>query len=100
MRAYSCFLVNEAGDVQHAQIIEAETDEDALVKTVNFARRSSTSCTIKIWEGARKVFPQQRERIDIELIKRLFRKVGIVVFDDSPVSPLPGASDDQANSTQ
>ena len=84
MRSYRCFFLNSAGRIEKAEIVEAETDEDALAAALSLIDRQSHYGSIELWEGARKVFPQARDRADVDQLRRMLLSIGLVVCEDEP----------------
>ena len=84
MRGYRCFLLNRAGRIEAAEVVEAKTDDDALAAALRLIEQQSHYATVEVWEGARKVFPQSRDRADLETVKRALQGVGLLVYEDGP----------------
>ena len=82
MRGYRCFFLNIAGRIEKAEIVQAETDEDALAVALRLVEAQSHYESIEMWEGARKVFPQTRDSADIEQLKRILLGAGLLVLKD------------------
>jgi hypothetical protein len=84
VRGYRCFFLNRAGRIEKAEIVQAESDEDALAAALSLIERQSNYANVELWQGARKVFPQGRASTDVEEIKRVLQSVGLRVFEDEP----------------
>jgi hypothetical protein len=84
VRGYRCFFLNKAGHIEKADIVEAETDEDALAAALSLIERQSDYASVEVWEGARKVFPHARDRADVDQLRRMLLSVGLVCEDEPP----------------
>ena len=84
MRGYRCFFLALSGRIEKAEIVEADTDEDALAAALTLVERQFKYANVEVWEGARKVFPHGRASADVEQIKRVLQSVGLRVFEDEP----------------
>jgi hypothetical protein len=84
MTAYRCFFLNRAGRIEKAEVVAAESDDDALLATLKLLERQSRYAAIEVWEGARKVFPQAMDGADVERLKRALLSAGLLVFEGDP----------------
>jgi sugar phosphate isomerase/epimerase len=84
VRGYRCFFLNRAGRIEKAEIVEADTDADALAAAIILVEGQSDYASIELWEGSRKVFPQGRDARDLEEVKRALKSAGLRVFEAEP----------------
>ena len=78
---YRCFFLHKSGCIEKANIVEAESDADALFWASRLTDRQSHTA-IEIWQGPRKVFPVSRARGDIEELNRILSALGLMTADD------------------
>jgi hypothetical protein len=81
MQSYRAFFLNLAGRIEAVEIVEAESDNDALLKTVELAARQSRYSAVEVWEGARRLFPQVRGQADIRQLKRQLVAAGLMLTE-------------------
>jgi hypothetical protein len=64
MRAYSCYFLDMNSDIERVEIVEAETDADAMQQAEGlFAAADGQFPAMELWDQARRV--QQVGRDDI-----------------------------------
>jgi hypothetical protein len=83
MRTYRCFFLNRAWRIEKAEIVEAEDDEKALLAALQLVDVQWGFAAVEVWEGARKVFPHARDRVDIEELRRLLLGAGLMTSEDA-----------------
>lgn len=87
MRSYRCYFLNQTNRIAGVEIIEAEADEDALIGAARLLGGQPRYRAIEVWDGARRVFPRARDRVDVNEVKRALRGIGLRVLDDPARSP-------------
>ena len=78
---YRCFFLHKSGCIDKANIVEAESDADALFWASRLTDRQSHTA-IEIWQGPRKVFPVSRARGNIEQLQQILSTLGLLTADD------------------
>ncbi len=96
MRSYRCYFLNPAGRIAAVEIVEADTDEDALIEAARRLNGQPHHRASEVWDCARRVFPPARDKVDVDKVGRVLRGVGLRVSDDrgSPPGQRHGASPD------
>lgn len=78
MRPYRCFLLNHAGRIEKAEIVESDSDKSAVLAATALLDKQYTYSSVEVWDGARKVSPAP-DRVDLDQIKRAMPSVGIII---------------------
>lgn len=79
---YHCFFLHKSGRIDKASIVEADSDQHALLRTLELVDPQSHCTAVEVWQGPRKVFPVARVHADIEHLKRVLLAVGPTIADD------------------
>lgn len=77
MRYYRCYFLDADGHVLAAEVVQADTDEEALARAAEMLSGRPHYRSIEVWDGARRIFPQPRDSVDVDQINRVFDSIAL-----------------------